>query len=507
MKNLDLPRGSGILLPIFSLPSPWGIGDLGPAAFGFIDFLSDAGQCVWQVLPITPASAAYDHSPYHGSSAFALDPLLVSPELLAADGLIDDARLHPAPAFPEERIDYPAVARFKQALLAGACFRFRRRMPDHDYTRFCAENAAWLEDHARFSALAVRHSQGSWDRWPPDIRDRTPAAIRGLEDEMHDAIQDLKIEQYLLHRQWAQLRAYAAEKGIRLFGDLPIYVPHACTDVWVHPELFKLDGEGRPLAVSGVPPDDFSATGQRWGHPVYRWDAHRETRYDWWRRRLARHFALFDSVRIDHFRGLVGYWEIPAGETTAANGRWVEAPAADFFAELRRRFGCLPVVAEDLGTITAEVRETLQRLGIPGMRVLQFGFSGDPAVNPHAPHLIDENAVAYTGTHDNAPCRGWIEELATAAEKACLERYLGRALSGEGIAWEMIRLVMMSRAHLSIIPAQDLLGLGAAARINTPGRMEGNWRWRMAPGQFAALPRQRLRAMTEAFGRSDAPLG
>lgn len=495
-------RSSGILLPLCSLPSSSGIGDLGPTAYRFVDFLSDAGQSVWQVLPVTPASPAYDYSPYHGTSAFALDPLLVSPELLAADGLLDDPHPHPDTDFPEERIEYPAVARFKQALLDEACHRFRRRTPDHDYIRFRAENTSWLEDYARFTALAASHSPRPWDRWPPDLRDRTPAAIRRLELEMRDAIEDIKIVQYLLHRQWDRLRTYAVAKSIRLIGDLPIYVPHACTDVWAHPELFQLDESGRPSAVSGVPPDYFSATGQRWGHPVYRWEVHRKTRFDWWRRRLARHFCLFDTVRIDHFRGLVGYWAIPAGQATAVNGRWLEAPAAEFFAELRRCFPCLPIIAEDLGTITADVREVIQRLGIPGMRVLQFGFSGDPAVNPNAPHLIDEDAVVYTGTHDNAPSRGWIDELATAAERECYDRYLGHALSGEGAAWEMIRLALMSRAHLSILPAQDLLGLGAAARINTPGRMEGNWRWRMTPTQFSALPDRRLRVMTESYGRS-----
>jgi 4-alpha-glucanotransferase len=494
-------RLSGILLPVCSLPSSCGIGDLGSAAYGFIDFLCDAGQRFWQVLPVTPVCPAYDYSPYHGTSTFALDPLLISPERLADDRLLDDPHPHPDTAFPEAHIEYPAVARFKQALLAEACRRFRRRMPDHGYIRFCTENISWLEDYARFMASTASHSPQPWDRWPPDLRDRTPAAIRKLEHEMHDAIEDAKIVQYLLHRQWSHLRAYAMEKGIRLIGDLPIYMPHASTDVWAHPELFKLDLAGHPLAVSGVPPDDFSATGQRWGHPVYRWDSHRATRYDWWCRRFARHVTLFDIVRIDHFRGLVGYWEIPANQATAANGRWIQAPAADLLTELKGRLAGLPVIAEDLGTITLDVRQTMRHFGIPGMRVLQFGFSGDPASNPNAPHLVDEDTVVYTGTHDNAPSRGWFEELATDTEKACCEGYFGHALSVETIAWEMLRLAMMTRAHIAVLPVQDLLGLGASARINTPGRMEGNWRWRMTPAQFADLPRQRLRAITECYGR------
>ena len=286
-----------------------------------------------------------------------------------------------------------------------------------------------------------------------------------------------------------------------MFGDLPIYVPFHSADVWAHPRLFKLDETGSPLAVSGVPPDYFSAGGQLWGHPVYRWDAHRETRYEWWIRRFARNLALFDYVRIDHFRGLVAYWEVPAGEPTAVNGRWLQTPAEDFFNELRQRFVCLPLIAEDLGVITADVRETMRRFGFPGMRVLLFGFAEDPATNVNAIHNIIENCVVFTGTHDNNTVKGWLESEASALEKRRLGQTIGREPAVDGLHWDMIRLAMMSPARMCITPVQDLLGLGSEARINTPGRWEGNWRWRLSPGQFTALPQAPLRELTEAFGR------
>ena len=284
------------------------------------------------------------------------------------------------------------------------------------------------------------------------------------------------------------MRTHCRKKGVRIFGDLPIYVPFHSADVWAHPQLFKLDDTGSPVAVSGVPPDYFSTDGQLWGHPVYRWDVHRDTRYEWWVLRFARNLALFDHVRIDHFRGLVAYWEVPAHEPTAANGKWVQTPAEDFFSELRHRFVCLPVIAEDLGVITADVRETMQRFGFPGMRVLLFGFSEDPATNVNALHHIPENGVVFTGTHDNNTVKGWFETEASAAEKRRLKLTLGREPAADTLHWDMIRLAMMSPARMCIIPVQDLLGLGPEARINTPGRWEGNWLWRMSPGQFDALP-------------------
>jgi 4-alpha-glucanotransferase len=494
------PRVSGVLLPIPCLPSRFGIGDLGPSSYRFADYLHSAGQRVWQILPLSPTTPAYQCSPYHGASTFACNPLLVSAEHLAAEGLLDQDDI-PPPVLPEDRIDYAAVAQVKQRLLDKACARFKQRLPGEDYARFCAENAPWLDDYALFAALNARFPDIAWNRWPGEYQQREPEALARLQSELHDAIEDLKIVQYFFCRQWIRLKTHCHEKGIRIFGDLPIYVPFHSADVWAHPRLFKLDETGSPLVVSGVPPDYFSTDGQLWGHPVYRWDAHRKTRYEWWIRRFARNLALFDYVRIDHFRGLVAYWEVSADEQTAVNGRWVRTPAEDFFTELRHRFVCLPVIAEDLGVITADVREIMQCSGFPGMRVLMFGFSEEPATNVNAAHNIPENCVAFTGTHDNNTVRGWFKMEASALEKRRLELAIGRVPDIDTLHWDMIRLAMMSPARMCITPVQDLLGLGSEARINTPGRREGNWLWRMSPGQLATLPRQQLLELTEAFGR------
>ena len=494
------PRSSGVLLPIPCLPSTFGIGDLGPYSYRLADYLYSAGQRVWQILPLNPTTSVYQYSPYHGASTFACNPLLVSPELLAAEGLLDRVEL-PPPELAEGRIDYTAVARLKQRLLDRACMRFKQRLPIEDYTRFCAEAIEWLDDYALFAALSARYRDTAWNRWPLEIQQRQPEALARLRAEFRDLLEDLKIVQYFFNRQWIELRTHCRKKGVRIFGDLPIYVPFHSADVWAHPQLFKLDDTGSPVAVSGVPPDYFSSDGQLWGHPVYRWDVHRVTRYEWWVLRFARNLALYDYVRIDHFRGLVAFWEVPAHEPTAAGGRWVQTPVEDFFTELRHRFVCLPVIAEDLGVITADVRETMQRFGFPGMRVLLFGFSEDPATNVNAVHHIPENGVVFTGTHDNNTVKGWFVMEASAAEKRRLKLTLGREPAADTLHWDMIRLAMMSPARMCIIPVQDLLGLGPEARINTPGRWEGNWMWRMSPGQFAELPLTQLRELTEAFGR------
>jgi 4-alpha-glucanotransferase len=488
------------MLPIPCLPSRFGIGDLGPTAYRFVDGLQAAGQRVWQILPVNPTTSTYRHSPYHGTSTFAFNPLLVSPELLGADGLLGAGDLQP-PALPEDRIDHAAVAGFKQHVLEEACQRFRQRLPGEGYTRFCTQNAAWLDDYALFTALSARYHDMAWNRWPPELSRREPEALARLQTDLGRRMEDVKIGQYFFHRQWLGLRAYCQSRGIRMLGDLPMYVPFHSTDAWAYPQLFKLDAAGNPLAASGVPPDYFSADGQYWGHPVYRWEAHRQTRYEWWVRRLAHHLALCDYVRIDHFRGLVAYWEIPAGEDSAVNGQWVAAPTEDFFGELRRRFVSLPLIAEDLGHITADVRETMQRYGFPGMRVLLFGFSGGPGANDNAFFNLPENCVVFTGTHDNNTARGWFENEASALEKQRLAITLGREPVSANLPWDLVRLAMMSPARWCILPVQDLLGLGPEARINSPGRREHNWRWRMTAEQFAALPLKRLLEMTEAFGR------
>ncbi|MGE5257722.1 MAG: 4-alpha-glucanotransferase, partial [Hyphomicrobiales bacterium] len=421
------------------------------------------------------------------------NPLLISPEVLAAEDLLDRPDLQLRSRMPEHRVDYRKAAAYKQRLLEKACRRFRQHLPDSGYERFCAENACWLDDYALFTALSARHGNGTWDRWP--------AQIGRLRKDLQDPIVKLKIEQYLFCRQWRKLRSYCREKRIHLFGDLPIYVPFHSADVWSHRRLFKLDRFHRPLAVSGVPPDYFSTDGQLWGHPVYSWENHRRTRYDWWVRRIAHQTTVFDAVRIDHFRGLVAYWEVKAGSPTAKNGRWVQVPSEDFFSELQRRFVSLPLVAEDLGHITADVRETMRRYGFPGMRVLMFGFSGDPAENPNAVHNIPEHCVVYAGTHDNNTVRGWFETEASHAEKRRLMLVAGRRVIGREAPGELIRLAMLSPARWAIVSVQDLLALGAAGRLNTPGKSRGNWRWRLTARQLDSLPAEPLLELTTAFGR------
>ena len=497
-----LARCSGILMPLFSLPSPFGIGDLGPAALRFVDFLHAAGQRIWQLLPLTPTDAAFGHSPYHSHSCFAFNPLLISPELLAADGWLDPADLTPGIRRPESRVAYADAAVFKRGLLEKACRRFRHSLPESDYERFCIENSFWINDFALFSALAERRPAATWNRWPVEIRLRRTAEANRLQKKLKGPIEQRKIEQYLAYRQWHALKGYCGRKSVHLFGDIPIYLPHHSADVWANRQLFKLDRFHRPRAVSGVPPDYFSASGQLWGHPVYNWEAHRRRRYAWWLERMAHQMKVFDIVRIDHFRGLVAYWEIAAGERTAKHGRWVDVPSDDLFSELQRRFVSLPLVAEDLGYITAEVRETMRRFGFPGMRVLMFGFSGEPAFNPNAVHNIPEHCVVYTGTHDNNTVRGWFETEASAAEKGRLSFVAGRRIAARDAAGELIRMAMRSPARWAVIPVQDLLGLSATARMNTPGQLQGNWSWRLTERQLDALPGDHFRELAVTFGRA-----
>ncbi len=497
-----LARSSGVLLPVFSLPSPFGIGDFGPGALRFVDFLHAARQRIWQLLPLTPTEAAYGHSPYHSNSCFAFNPLLISPEGLVADGWADPSDLRQGIRQAHSRVDYAAAVAFKRGLLEKVCRRFRQELPPTGYERFCAENSFWIDDYALFSALSARHANTPWERWPPKARAGRRAQNRGLSKELHGPIETLKIEQYLVYRQWQALRDYCRAKSVQLLGDIPIYLPLHSADVWANRRLFKLDRFCRPRAVSGVPPDYFSTDGQLWGHPVYNWKVHRRTRYAWWLRRIAQQIKVFDAARIDHFRGLVAYWEVAAGERTAKRGRWVDVPSDDFFTELQRRFVSLPLVAEDLGCITAEVRETMQRYGFPGMRVLLFGFSGEPDSNPNAVYNIPEHCVVYTGTHDNNTVRGWFETEASSAEKHRLSVVLGPRVAAREVAWKLIRVAMLSPARWAVTPIQDLLGLGAAARMNTPGQLQGNWSWRLTARQLDALPVDRLRELTATVGRA-----
>jgi 4-alpha-glucanotransferase len=493
-------RSSGLLLHPTSLPSPHGIGDLGPSAFQFADFLAAAGQRLWQVLPLNPTEGGSAHSPYHSPSAFAGNPLLISPAALAEQGLLADAEVESTPAFPAHRVVFDRVVRHKRGLLQRACRRFDDVGDRIAFDRFCRETP-WLDDFALFTVLRRHYHPRSWNQWPAPLRDRRPEALEAARKTYRKAIRWQKILQYLFLGQWAALRRYCHGRQIRLIGDMPIYVPLDSADVWSHRRCFKLTRTGRPAAVSGVPPDYFSATGQLWGHPVYDWDALRAAGYDWWVARLRHHMALYDLTRIDHFRGLVAYWEVPARARTAVHGRWVAAPVEDFLDHLIKRLGPLPVIAEDLGSISADVREVIRRYGLPGMRVLLFAFGGDFPGGAFLPHRHIRNAVVYTGTHDNNTVRGWFEEEADEKTRRNLFRYLGREVAPEKLPWEMIRLAMLSTADTAIVPLQDVLGLGSEARMNRPARRRGNWQWRLAPEALDADTAARLRTMTATYGR------
>ncbi|MCI0694669.1 4-alpha-glucanotransferase [candidate division KSB1 bacterium] len=498
MKN----RGSGILLHITSLPSAYGVGDFGPEAYRFADFLTEAQQCFWQFLPLNPTQSMLGHSPYSSHSAFAGNPLLISPELLEQEGILRAADLPRAPSFRDGRVDFPSVIDYKKKLLAAACQQYKGRLAkDHEFEHFCRENAHWLDDYALFAVLKEHFHEAGWDSWPVALRDRDPQALREAEKHFHDQILPKKFVQYLFYRQWFALKNYCKNKNLQLIGDLPIYVSFDSVDVWANPELFKLDEEKRPVVVAGVPPDYFSATGQLWGNPVFNWEKLRETRYAWWAKRLEHNLKLCDIIRLDHFRGFVAYWEVPAGETMAINGKWVEAPVEDFFKIMFRHFPGLKIIAEDLGEITPDVREWIHRLGLPGMRVLMFAFGDDLATNLHAPHNYPENCVVYTGTHDNNTVRGWFKNEAGAETRQKLFQYLGREITGPTVHWEFIRLAMSSVAQMVIIPMQDVLGLGEKARMNFPGKPEGNWGWRLRAGQVTPALAKKLADLAKVYSR------
>jgi 4-alpha-glucanotransferase len=495
-------RRNGILLHLTSLPSEFGIGDLGPGAYRFVDFLAESKQSLWQILPLNPTDPIHNDSPYCSISAFACNPLLVSPELLVQHDLLLKSHLESAPLFPKGKIDYRAVHPYKEALLERAYERFKSKNQHPEYERFCSEQAGWLEDFALFRALKLKFSGQVWSDWPQGLRDRQSEALQAAQTEHSLRIDREKFAQYIFFKQWNSLKDYCRERYIQIIGDIPIYVDYDSSDVWVHPEFFKLDENKRPLVVAGVPPDYFSNTGQRWGNPIYRWDILKEKGYPWWTQRIAHNLTLFDLVRIDHFRGLVAYWEVPATEKTAINGRWVEAPAMDFFNLLTKKFPYLPIIAEDLGTITPDVREVMNHFEFPGMKVLLFAFGEGLPLNPYIPHNLPRNCVAYTGTHDNNTVKGWFEKEATADDKKRLSRYLGRQVPKEELPHELLRLLMMSVANNVILPLQDILGLGEEARMNHPSTREGNWEWRLSPDLLTTAVAEGLREMTEIFGRS-----
>jgi len=498
---MQAQRESGILLHVSSLPSEFGIGDTGPWAYRFADFLQQSGQRLWQVLPLNPTDTAFANSPYSSVSAFASNQLLISPERLEQDGLVSREDLEPVPSFSANRVDYDAVTPYKKRLFKRAYERFKEQEDQGDFHGYCEENKDWLQDFALFTALKAHHQERPWNEWPRELRDREPEAIAAARDRFRERTGLEMFLQYLFHKQWTELKRECNQRGIRIFGDLPIYVNQDSVDVWTHTDLFNLNEEKRPLTVAGVPPDYFSRTGQLWGNPVYRWDVLKETGYAWWVRRLEHNLKLFDLVRIDHFRGFAGYWEVPAGEKTALNGTWVSGPGDDFFHSIQRHFPSMPIIAEDLGVITQDVKDLMDTFNLPGMKVLLFAFGDDLPTNPYAPHNHIENCLVYTGTHDNNTARGWFEDETSPEDRERLSRYLGREPGTETIAREMVRLAMTSVARTVILPMQDILGLGRESRMNLPASVEDNWQWRLLAEQMNPDVSGRIRNLTEITGR------
>jgi 4-alpha-glucanotransferase len=486
-------RASGILLHITSLPSYGGVGDFGRAAYEFADFLAAAKQRIWQVLPLSPTG--YGNSPYSALSAFAGNPLFISLEKLVDQGWIEGERIAGLPG-AEGNADFDTAWEKKIPLLEEAAANFLDRANDAQRAKlhkFTETNASWLTDFACFTILRRRFDYASWNKWPKEYAFRKPKAVSALlKDEAH-AIAVEEVVQFFFDEQWRCLREYCSERDIRIMGDVAIFVNYDGADVWVHPDLFELDDKLNPIRVAGVPPDYFAVEGQRWGNPVYRWKLLQERGFDWWVARIRRSLALCDSIRLDHFRGFEAFWSIPAEEPTAIHGTWVKAPGYELFNRLKEVFGDLPFIAEDLGVITPEVEELRQHFGMPGMKILQFGFS-DRGGHMYLPHTFTPNSVVYTGTHDNDTTLGWWRS-AGHQEKANLQSYLQPIEHDGDAVWAMIRAAERSVADTCILPMQDVLFLGSEARMNTPGVSKGNWAWRYAPdalhhdhaGQLAAL--------------------
>jgi 4-alpha-glucanotransferase len=499
---MSFSRAAGILLHPTSLPSRGGVGDFGPAAYQFVDFLASARQGVWQVLPLGPLG--YGNSPYSSTSAFAGNPLLISLERLADHGWIDRAKFDGLPS-PDGPVEYEKVFAQKMPLLFEAARKFLRTASTEASGRFesfRAENAWWLDDFVLFDALRARHKLEPWNCWPQKLAHRDADALAGARAELSDDMRVRSAVQFAFYEQWRALRSYCAERAIRIVGDVAIFVNHDSADVWTHPELFRLDNNRQPEVVAGVPPDFFSKTGQRWGNPLYRWDVMKERGYEWWIQRLRWATQNFDYIRLDHFRGFDQFWEIPASDPTAVNGRWVDGPRDDLFVKLREALGGLPFFAEDLGYITPEVHALRDRLQIPGMAVLQFGF-GDEGAHMYLPHRA-QGKVIYTGTHDNDTVAGWWNSGAAEHEKRNAEAYVGRC--EDGIHWAFVRSALCSPANLSIIPMQDVLGLGSEARMNTPSLHGGNWRWRFHETHLNGDVAAKLAHLAELSDRLPAPV-
>jgi 4-alpha-glucanotransferase len=500
---MRFPRASGVLLHPTSLPGPHGSGDLGAAAFHFVDWLVAAGQKLWQILPL--GGIGPGNSPYMSTSAFAGNVLLIDLEELHRRGWLTPDEIAPPAGIEDQRLNFAAVVPFRMDRLARAAQRFAARATEGERAElqaFCEAHADWLPDHALFMTLAELHGWRDWSDWDAALAARQPRALAEARERHAQRVAFWTFCQWCFFRQWLALKSYANGKGIEIIGDAPIFIAHQSAEVWARPELFELDGRGKPTVVAGVPPDAFSETGQRWGNPLYRWAAHAQEGYAWWVQRIRRTFELVDIVRIDHFRGFAGYWEIPASEATAVKGRWLPGPGEALFKAIARQLGPLPIIAEDLGVITPDVVSLRKKFAFPGMRILQFAFGGGSG-NAYLPHNHDVDSVVYTGTHDNDTTQGWWASLGE-GQRHRVRDYLGT--SCHEIHWDLIRAACASVADTAVHPMQDVLGLGAEHRMNWPGRGEGYWGWRFAWSQVRPEHAQRLSHLVQIYRRDGTPM-
>ncbi|NCJ07475.1 4-alpha-glucanotransferase [Synechococcales cyanobacterium C] len=500
---MPFPRASGLLLHPTSLPGRFGIGDLGQAAYQFVDFMAESGQQLWQVLPLGPTS--FGHSPYMCYSAMAGNPLLLSLEHFQEQDLLGEADLQIGVGFRPEVVAYEQMMSIKWSLLRKAARQFLAQDSEDDqqaFDEFCQTRAHWLNDYALFMALKDAHGGAGWNYWDGAIAKRDPTALDIWQQKLMDDIALHKVWQFQFFQQWSNLRQYANDHGIQIIGDIPIYVAHNSADVWANPEQFHLDPiTGEAALMAGVPPDYFSDTGQLWGNPIYNWAHMQNDGFQWWLHRFRTMLEYVDLIRVDHFRGFRAYWQVKQGETTAMNGEWVNAPGDELFETIRQEFGSLPILAEDLGVITPDVEALRDKFEFPGMKILHFAFGSGPD-NPYLPYNLSANCLVYTGTHDNNTTVGWFHSLSE-GERQIVEAYIG-GLSAEGIHWDLIRLALSTVANQVIIPVQDLLGLDSAARMNLPSTTGGNWSWRYPPTALTTAIANRLRHLTELYGRGPA---
>lgn len=494
-------RASGVLLHLTSLPSAYGIGDMGTAALDWIDLLAESGQSWWQMLPLGPTG--FGNSPYSSASSFAGNWLLISPDALIEEGWLN-SRDVAGRSFPDLAVDYDSVIKFKDQLLETVWTSFKataRHRLKPEFEQFCLEQANWLDDYALFEALRASHGGVPYLNWSRELVQRTPDAMKSARRILADQIKKISLAQFLVFRQGQRMKEHSRHRGVQLIGDLPFFVSSDSSDVWANPELFLLDADHRPQFVAGVPPDYFSSDGQLWGNPVYDWEMLRKTGYEWCISRVRALMNHVDLIRLDHFRGFAAAWHVPAGTKTARSGQWIPGPGTDFFNAVMNELGTLPFIAEDLGLITSDVHDLRDQFHLPGTRVLQFAFDGD-AESPHLPHNFIPNAVVYTGTHDNNTTRGWYADLSE-PQRQFLRVYLNRPeLCAADVSAALLRVAWKSVAALAIIPAQDLLDLGADARMNTPGIAEGNWRWRCSKEMLNSQAFQSLGEMTTMYNRA-----